>query len=771
MSSSPIHHLDYPKAPIATPQHQAVVSLLDRGRLGEALPLLAEALAGMGRLTDADTARQLQTHYDLLLQYYAQGAHDATRADQQDSLYAQAYTLADRLLLTADSATALTAACRSLTDTLEALRQTPHDEEAQSDAFRMVVAALDMTRDEQATLGDMLLDDDLPLYVRGMLLGAVTMGLLRHFDAALMENLYLMTLDDQPPVLRMRAWVMMVLTALQWPTRIAHCPRLREQLGLMADTEPDLLGEIQVALLLCSEAGGFEQKMQKMLELEDVEEETIEGEEGQTMRVQRIRIDKEVMMDIIATAVEGSDLSYETFCKMGATQPFFNSPAALHHWLMPFHADHPTVAALLAERPSRRVALQMARRSPISAHSDLYSSFLMLCSLFSERIEALGEQLMKHLTQAQKPQDEDPEDDEDTDLHNDENAGEQDDIHEEQDDIHEEQDGIHEEQDDTHEGQDLADLTEGQDGQAPTATPRPDDDPAKRQMQWYLHDVYRLMTLTDAAQEVRSPFDGDLDMARLPWFRTALATPDMKRKMAELMLRKGRWHEATAAYRVLLQSEVSEDALHKLAYAAEKESPEGSQLAIDTLLRCQQLFGHNRWTVRHLADQQMRLGQLTAAEVTLHDALSSQPDETAYLWRLGRCLCLQDRAEEAQELLFKADVLREGNLRIQREVAQCCFLAQNHSQAERYVRMVLARPEPEPHDWLLGGHIALQGGDIPLALQRYGRIAELHSDTDGGPSDDLLPAYDMDYAQMLRAGIDAADIALMREAIRSVINN
>ena len=76
--------------------------------------------------------------------------------------------------------------------------------------------------------------------------------------------------------------------------------------------------------------------------------------------------------------------------------------------------------------------------------------------------------------------------------------------------------------------------------------------------------------------------------------------------------------------------------------------------------------------------------------------------------------------------------------------------------------MVLSRPEPSGDDFILGGHIALQGEDIHLALERYRK------------TDDYTYAYNgilSDKKKLIRAGIPENIIQLVMELLLRELYN
>ena len=277
-------------------------------------------------------------------------------------------------------------------------------------------------------------------------------------------------------------------------------------------------------------------------------------------------------------------------------------------------------------------------------------------------------------------------------------------------------------------------------------------------MRNYLHDLFRYCNMHPKGEAMRYPlFDRDLDMSQNKWLSAGISHPDQLKKTAEFFFRKERWDEACVTYNTLLKHEVTEETLQKLYYAMSySDSCNDNRKALRTLIKCNTLFPGNKWTLRHLADAYHEVQEYEIEGQVLLEALEHFPDDPTLLMRMGRCLTCQNRFDEAIEILYKADIKKEGQLRVHRELANALFLTNDHVRAEKFIRMVLSRPEPEADDWILGGHIALQDEDIPLAIDRFKNV------------DDSTYAYNSilrDKEKLLRAGVAEHIIQLVMELL------
>lgn len=284
-------------------------------------------------------------------------------------------------------------------------------------------------------------------------------------------------------------------------------------------------------------------------------------------------------------------------------------------------------------------------------------------------------------------------------------------------------------------------------------------------MRNYLHDLFRYCNLHPKGKKMRYPlFESDLNMSQNKWLSAGVCHPEQLKKIAEFLFRKERWEEASITYETLLKMETSEEALQKLYYSL-RWSRSSIPYATDELIildKCNTLFPGNKWTLRTLADSYHETEEFHFEEKMLREALEHFPDDPNLLMRMGRCLICLDRIDEAIEILYKADIKKEGQLSVHRELAEALFLSGDHTRAEKFIRMVLSRPQPPSYDWITGGQIALLGNDIPLAVERLKHSRAFNNDF----SDRLI-----DKPKLLRVGIPEYIIQLVLEILKCFPSN
>lgn len=116
------------------------------------------------------------------------------------------------------------------------------------------------TKEDRIAIKQIMLNEDNPLYIRAMVISALTLNLFKYFDADKFESLYTYTLEDQHITIRARAWVAIVLVAMKHDIRISLDEKIKDQLKFIVDecnessNKKNILFTIQVILYKCIQA-------------------------------------------------------------------------------------------------------------------------------------------------------------------------------------------------------------------------------------------------------------------------------------------------------------------------------------------------------------------------------------------------------------------------------------------------------------------------------------------------------------------------------------
>lgn len=368
--------------------YNEVARYLKSGRLNSACAFLSMQFARHSAHAQLEEVRAIQEDNERLLSFFSQGIDDPRRQQLRDELLERAWILADKFLsleypskpihpAPKFSADQSSGSSSDLLDALDELDRRTDSDELLGWIFERVAEARRLEEDERRALQLTILDEQLPLYVRATLLGAVSLLVTQWFDARLVEDLYIFTLDDQHVQLRAMAWVTLVMVVLHHSHRIEHLPRLREQYQLLAESEPELLKQLLISLLQCREVYSNEEKLTELVNNADEEEMITSGEK---------------VKEFFRLIADGVDMSFVSFSHL-AKIPFFNEKNR-HHWFMPFSPQHPIVRQITDTNPKAEVWIKLLMQSVAQCETDKYSAFLSMQSAGAGLLDKISQQLI-----------------------------------------------------------------------------------------------------------------------------------------------------------------------------------------------------------------------------------------------------------------------------------------------------------------------------------------------------------------------------------------
>lgn len=630
-----------------------IIKTIESGLLTSALNSISREASFIGARDIADRVQQLENGFNYMLDYYATGAQDPTRQEMLAHVFDETYTLANLLKtrIKKDSKKQNIPLAEVDVSNLPQL-------------FEAVEYNFPSTRDDRNIIEKLILDEDNPLYFRALVLTALTFNLLNYFENEKFESLYQYTLDDQPQIIRMRAWVAIVLVTMRHNYRISTQPRLVEQIRLLTEEGTDIKGfnvlmNIQMTLFLCLEAQRAKKMMFEELSptiekgLKEIENKKkknpIPGEEDINPEWEEY-MEKSGLQDKLQEFMEmqknGIDVMFDSFKMMSSNISFFHEKC---NWFVPFTLDHPEVQKILKKLPACEKFIKMLDLTGGMCDTDKFGNMLMLNLMAKDQIGKIEETLIAS----------------NTNLENIAGASDEDIIRN------------------------------------------------------YLHDLYRYFNISRfAKKEEDNPFIHRLFFNKYSRLSAIVNDTETLRMIGAFLIKYQNYLEAERVYFLLKDKETTEDSLQKYAYCLIMLYPDKGYEK-DVLAQCNNLFSGNLWTIKHYAGALMKKEDFHSAEIVIREALQTFNEDLYLIVALSECLVKQKRYEEAMEQLYKADVLHENSAKVKRHMAWCAFLLGNKAKAASCINEVLESKVAKEIDWKNGGHIALLCGDINLAIERY----------------------------------------------------
>ena len=666
--------------------------LLLQGNIGRALDFISHEAKVIGMSDVAEKAMQLHSGFNYMLEYFFSGANDPTRQDMLAQIYDDAYDLVS------------TMSYRQANKDRIIPRIADACIKDSQELFDAVENNFPSTKEDRAALQHIILNEDLPLYLRAMTLSALTLNLLKYFDNEKFESLYTYTLEDQPLAIRQRAWVAIVLVTMANDHRISTQPRLVEQLRFFCEEGTDVNGmnvmlAIQIALFQCLEANNARKILKDELtpdiekglkEIKRLKGDSQAGNDDEDMNplweeyLEKSGI-QDKLKDFIEMQKNGIDIMFDAFTHMSHI-PFFKFK---HNWFTPFDLEHPDVKEMIGKSDLHTNFIKVMCKSGNMCSTDKYSNVFMMNFMPESQIRQVEDAINANNVK-------------------------------------------------------IEDII--------GATP-------EEEIINYLHDLYRYYHIFIGATKKYNPFNRNPYFGKYGGLSSVVAHIEVKYSLAEFLMKNKRYRDATILFKEIAGQEVKEDVLQKYAYCIMKTDPDDPEYG-DILALCNSFYPNNKWTIKHYANSLMLSFKYHAAELVLRDGCRAFPDDVNLIISLAKCLMEQDRYDDAMNLWFKADLLKENSYKIQHNLAWCAFVLGNKETAERYISQVLEMPNAQSNDWINGGHIALLNGDLRLAIDRYHK----------SESDDLMFAFIDDNDKMLKAGIPQDIITLTHEVLNRNIN-
>ena len=734
--------------------NNGISELLSNRHFGEALAKISNACHRLNLTDLRERAETLQRDYNYMLSYYAQGSSDPAREQMFDHLYNDSWTLLD---LWCDRAEQLSSSFyyysekrmlqqRGLTlpsivddfialcakDTQEyspqALNQYWEEIDARAETLWLAIwTDFPTNREHRSAIHRLLLEPSVPLAYRASFLSAMTVGLLSYFDAEKTEDLFTFTIEGLPHDLTQRAWIGYFLVILKHNYRIDHLPRLQSQIQFIIDEHKrrkpgeDNLLLLQMLILQACATRDVERKLNDEImpdifnEIKGLSDKMKDKDSGDTP-IRIIEVDEDGEGLSINPEWQNSKLGkrfhdYAQLQSNGVDTRYsaFRSLSRMNffrnlcHWFVTFDTELPWFRAVKSRLPELLKLQNMMRLSQKLCNTEANATTLFI-----------SETLMKSQKENGK----------------------------------------------TFPPRKLLDRfselfpTDRQEFSM--------DETALT----YTHDLYRFFTLAPHCEEWENPFDNReyLFFASSAWLAPLISRKNEAQDIAEYLFNHERWKEAVYAIQKWLDFEVSEEALQKLAYAAYQKEVDDPTLAREALIVCNHLYPDKKWTVNYLISFYLKEEEYNTAEIMLQHAVELWPDDRKLLLKQAECFIAQHRWKDAFGPLFKIDLREEGLSRVNRLLARCYMMTKHNAKAEQYISSVLNK-KPVRKDWLLGGHIALQAGNIPKAIERYRKCMASGKWT----MDKFQERVFEDWPNLIEVGIKDSDLSLALETLRHQI--
>ena len=721
--------------------YNEIINFLDHKRLKEGLALLKEFATSVNDWEIRGKIEDLQTNYEYMLTYAAQGQDDPGRNSFFIQLLNRSYELADDIKFAqrmntgySDLADVYRNSSRQPLKSFKALQ-----EELLQLNIEQGIVSSDETTDFSnhsafpihSTFDDYLFNkivtskrwneavysDVYKLVYKGMspfdlevMISAVTLSLLQYFDWYKFYFLINIYLDKEYLSIKCRALVGIALTYYYHESRIQLYPtdeKIVLDFLLDSTTVSNELHLIQQAFLLTRETEKIDKKMREEIIPEMMKNPYLKGqnnkiEEFDLNEIEQKNPEWQEEMDRITEHIqelgelqrEGADTYMSTFAML-KNYNFFKTTA---HWFYPFDIHVSAIKDIFNEKNIQdKSILNVMLQSPAFCNSDKYSFCMALNEIPSQQMQMLGGNI-----------------------------------------------------------QGKEELLNVQLGAPQSITPEEKYKIAYRQ---YIQDLYRFFKLWNYRNQQHDIFTDPLDLWNIGDLKKSMCTQLNVRETADYLLAKGYYKEATELLEYIIKQAPSDTELLQksgFAHLKMKHYQEADSKFSSAFI----LNPKDVWNIKQLAYCEKKLGNIQKALELLEMASDFDPENLSLSLQIGQCLICLNRYEEAIKHFFKVEYLGKSPVNARRAIAWCYFMTKKYAEAKRFYQKIIQEAEPTINDWLNYGHANLAEGNLKEAVHCYKEVSQQCAS-----HDEFIQLFRGDVDILKKAAVEETTLYIVQELV------
>ena len=571
-----------------------------------------------------------------------------------------------------------------------------------------------LTGDEAQFLDTFIKNSAYPYYERSLLVTALTLSVMCHYDEhniILLFNAY----EDPDEEVSLRALIGLIIAIYHYDKRMpfSHAITGRLQIFIEDQRFRSHFEKIILQFIRSKETEKIQRKLQdeifpEMIKLSPnlrnkLSIESMLGEgitDDKNPEWQEILKDVPGLMgkmeELTEMQLEGADVFLSSF-SMLKHYPFFSE---LANWFFPFTPDHPEIKRNPINKDSSEDLnfTRMIMKSPMFCNSDKYSFYFSIMNIPPDYKQMVSDSLKAESEQMDEL------------------------------------------------SKDGSFLQQGKN--------------AETIISQYTRDLYRFYKIHPNHTSFEDIFAWKFDFHHKFAFGPLL-DEDLKiqRNIAEFNFAKNYFHEAAELFELLLQVNDDIEMLQKLAFCYQKMGD--YKKALNYYLKAD-LFDQNKlWNYkkialcyRNLKKPAKALEYYLLAEILETDNLSLQIS-------IGQCQMELKLYEDALKTYYKVEYLSPGNKKIWRPIGWCSFLLGKIPEAEKYYDRLIS-DQPNKYDLLNMGHVQWCLGHRKAALDYYKRSI---NDSENSEKE-FMEAFDEDVQNLIKQGVNPDDVPIMLDQLR-----
>ncbi len=237
-----------------------------------------------------------------------------------------------------------------------------------------------------------------------------------------------------------------------------------------------------------------------------------------------------------------------------------------------------------------------------------------------------------------------------------------------------------------------------------------------------LRNLYRFFYLYNDARP-SNPFEDNISFIDNPWLSPVMRNPKTISRVGAFAIEKKAYDVAIKYLESYEENtaDASAEIFQKLGFCYQKKKMYSN--AISAYEKANALDGNSVWTLRHLAQTNLYMGNYKDALGYYRLLEIKDGNDASIAFRCGECLVKLGQYSEAMKDFFKAEYLDPSNMSVARAIAWYSVLTDDVKQARKYYQKVIDA-QPQTEDFVCAGHVAWIDGDKNEAISLYLRAAK-----------------------------------------------
>ncbi|MEI7981497.1 MAG: tetratricopeptide repeat protein [Bacteroidota bacterium] len=578
--------------------------------------------------------------------------------------------------------------------------------------FKLLWLTEKLNDDSIRLLHDINISQDIPWYEKCLVVSALTLSLLNHFD---IHKFYLLLefTENRENQVYQRSLTGLILSLLVYDHRIKFYPELIERLKslhgdeaiapememvlfqhLMARETDKITREFETEVL--PEMRKMMPKIEDKLQLGDqTEDEDMEEKNpGWKDMIEEVPGLFEKIEKFSRMQMEGGDVFMSTF-KLLKRFDFFNS---MSNWFIPFHRDHPDISNSFSDSEEINVRLlESLEKAFYICNSDKYSFAFNFQAIPAQQRSMIVTNFEAEFAQMKEM--------------------------------------ASEEQVLDHSLTSNAIYIQ------------------------YIQDLYRFFKLFPSRQEFEDVFTWKIRLPDLDFYKLIFERSGFTERIASFCFDKDYFHDAIEIYLYLLEKNGPQgEFFEKTGYCYQKTDQ--FEKAIEYYKKAE-LFDTNRlWLLKKLGWCSLKMKNYPEALTYFREAASLAPDDTTLQNQVAQCYLNLKDYEEALAVFMKLRFFDPNSLKLLRPIAYCQFAIGKLDQAdENYDALLLESSPASAYDLMNAAHVKICRNERKPALELY---RQSFSSKTPGP-EALQNAFNEDIPFLIKNGISPDDVPLIRD--------